>query len=115
MITDKQIEQIFKEIEVPDIDDFYTRFARAIIEAHEQSKWIKFDINDVSTHPQVGQTVNACTNKGNVMAVRFEGLDEEIYTSTGKIVYWYFQGTDDRSYSSFSYWQLLPQVPKELI
>ena len=102
MITDEQIMQIFEKTDRPDLNDFTVRFARAIIEEHEQRKWIKFNQENESTYPKDEDTY-----------IVFNGYSKQahpaIWLTPEK--QWSF---DEADYlETITHWQPLPEKPKE--
>ena len=68
---------------------------RKALEAYEQSKWVKFDINDQSTYPPL-ETDVACD----------EGYAVYLLRRTEKEFAWKFSDSDDTP--AVTHWQPLP-------
>ena len=98
MITDEQVKVAL------DAYYYHGNVMREALEAYEQSKWVKFDINNPSTHPSIEQNVNAVTFRGKVVTLRFNGIDDE----TG-LPMWFWQATDDQTNLTVTHWQPLPE------
>ena len=49
MITDKQLQTVADVLNIP----LSAILLRKALETYEQSKWVKFDVNDESTYPLV--------------------------------------------------------------
>lgn len=50
-LTEEQINDIYERIDTTQNDDWLMDLAKAIIEAHEKSKWVELDKEDESTYP----------------------------------------------------------------
>ena len=105
MITDEQVNVACNRINERHSYTVASKKAmREVLETFEQSKWIKFNVNDSSTHPSVEQDVNAVTFRGKVVTMRFNGINDE----TG-LPLWFWQGTDEQTNLTVTHWQHLPE------
>ena len=99
----KQVVYTFTNGNLCESDTF--EFVNRFIEVYEQSKWVKFDVDDESTYPPLENLIMCKTYKGNLLLLtlvdyhpRLEGvflLDDE----SG--VYYNLE--------DMKYWQLLPE------
>ena len=71
------------------------RVIKRIIELHEQTKWVKFDIDDETTHPRDRQVCNVVYHTGRVNTDKWSDLHRFwVYASCQKCV---------------THWQPLPE------
>jgi hypothetical protein len=85
MLTDEQVKTVANILDVP----LSTTLMRKALEAYEQNKWVKFDVNDKSTHPKIPDndvcvTILGVTdlreNSGEVVYVEYYGaLEDHVY------------------------------------
>lgn len=103
MITDEQVMKACDAYDEYNVDHNNTLLRgacsghamRNAIEAYEQSKWVKFDINDQSTYPPL-ETDVACD----------EGYAVYLLRRTEKEFAWKFSDSDDTP--AVTHWQPLP-------
>ena len=101
MITEEQINEIYERTDTNWNDNWLVDFAKELIKAHEDSKWVKFDSEDETTYPPVGITdlivaTECCGTFGET--VIFTGC--EFYDGYSKEV------------RNVTHWQRLPKSPK---
>ena len=104
MLTNERMAELLKLIPVsskagirPDFADI-TPFLLEFLKEYEQSKWVKFDVNDKSTWPPEGEDV----------LVAGEGSFRSVDEFSRKTFNWY--GFVHPHY--YKYWQPLPKLQK---
>ena len=99
MITDEQVRLVANILLNAPFghnppDDWVTDTRKAL-ETYEASKWVKFDVNDESTHPIDSQVCNVVYHTGQVRTDRWSDLHRFwVYASCQKCV---------------THWQPLPE------
>ena len=80
MITDNQVKVAIEEYWSIETDELPAM--RKALEAYEASKWVKFDVNDETTHPRDRQVCNVVYNTGRVNTDKWSDLHRFwVYTS----------------------------------
>lgn len=96
MITDEQVNiacDIYNKLS--GVDAAEPSYMRKTLEVHEQSKWVKFDVDDEETHPLDYQLCNVRYHTGQVGTDKWSDLHRFwVYASCQKCV---------------THWQPLPE------
>lgn len=87
MITDEQISIACAAYDSSDVAHSQIAAMRKALEVYEASKWVKFDIDDESTHPIDNQVCNVVYHTGQVRTDRWSDLHRFwVYASCQKCV-----------------------------
>ena len=104
MITDRQVI-VFKDYYNINAGYIDVETLHKALEAFEQSKWVRFDVDDVSTHPENGKYVLVKIDK--------TFLDELGYLDTTYVGEFFNGGFDiyiaDECGCAVTHWQPLPE------